>query len=92
MDPDKVRFASEMCTKLGRYRKLLAYSNVFSYYSFDSENMGSISLHSAALENKVLELHLHLTETLLSCADIQSAVENLTPQQMLTGNMIIKQV
>ena len=83
------RFALDLCLKLAHCRKVLAYCNVFNYYSIDLEKMNAIELHSSALENKTLELQASLSELLLGRADIQHTVAALTPADVRKGRSLM---
>nr|CAB3234807.1 cullin-9-like [Phallusia mammillata] len=85
----QVQFAIDLCMKLAQCRKVLAYCNVFNYYSTDTERMNAIGLHSSALENKTLELQALMSEVLLSSADIQFALGAIRSDVVVTGRRVM---
>ncbi|XP_076801667.1 cullin-9-like isoform X2 [Clavelina lepadiformis] len=86
----QLKFAVDICMKLVQCRKILAYSNVLSFYSVDSNKMRSTELHSAALETKTLQLQEHLSLCLLDCADIRHKLSSMTDDMMTKGEQLMR--
>ncbi|XP_078483844.1 cullin-9-like [Ciona intestinalis] len=87
--PANLQLCLNMCTKLADFRKILAYCNVFQYYSVDSEKLDPIGLYSVALENKTLALQEHIGNVLLSCADIQHTVATVKQTDLIKGQRLM---
>ncbi|XP_039247976.2 cullin-9-like [Styela clava] len=83
VSPVKLTRAIRVCIILVKARKALAYSNIFSYYSVDTERMKTMELHSQVLENNTLKLQEFLDKTLLGVADINNALANLSDSDLI---------
>ena len=90
-DPEKLQYSIDLCMKLAYCRRILAYCNVFNFYSTDSDKLNNIGLHSAVLENKTLLLQEHLGTVLLGGADIQFMVSAITEDMIARGKELMSE-
>ena len=88
-DPEKLHYAMDLCMKLAYCRRILAYCNVFNFYSTDTDRLNNIGLHSVVLESKTLLLQEHLSKVLLGSADIQNMVSKISEDSIAEGRVII---
>ena len=88
-DPEKLRYATDVCTTLAHCRRILAYCNVFNFYTTDTDKLNNIGYHSAVLENQTLALQEHLRDVLLGHADIQFMVSNINGDVMAKGRTLM---
>ena len=86
---EHLKFAIDLCTKLAHYRRILAYCNVFNFYSIDTDRLNNIGFHSVALEDKTLLLQEFMNETLMSSADIEYTLSTITNDVMAKGRSMI---